>query len=423
MIRDTAAQDRALAPATLPLWKRPAARRAALIALPLVLGLWGLSGWLSAERSVNAERLRIAEVTRGTLVRDAVVDGRVVAAFSPTLYAPSAGTVTLHAQAGATVKAGEVLLAIDSPELESELSREQATLASLEAEVGRQRIEAEKLRQLARRTLDEAEIALNARRRDLERTERAHRMGALAEIEVLRAQDAVKSAEIVREHALRGVDLESRSVGFDLATREQALQRQKLAVQELERRVDALNLRAPIDGQIGTVSVIDRAVVAANTPLVTVVDLSRLQAEIEVPEAYADDVGLGLQVSVRLGQNNEAPGRVVAVSPEVVASRVRVRVEFESGQPEGLRQNQRLSARLLFESKPDALIVPRGPFVEAQGGRHAWVMEGDVAVRREIRLGAQSVSAVEILEGAEPGDRIVIAGTDLFGDAERVVVR
>ncbi|SDD54763.1 efflux RND transporter periplasmic adaptor subunit [Aquimonas voraii] len=422
MIRDTAAQDRALAPATLPLWQRPALRRGALIALPLLLGLWGLSGWLSAERGVSAERLRIAEVSRGTLIRDAVVDGRVVAAVSPTLYAPSAGTVSLRTQAGAGVKAGDVLLEIDSPELKSELSREQASLASLEAEVGRQRIEAEKLRQLARRTLDEADIALNARRRDLARTERAHRMGALAEIEVLRAQDAVKSAEIVREHALRGVDLESRSVGFDLATREQAMQRQKLAVQELERRVDALRLLAPIDGQVGTVSVIDRAVVAANAPLVTVVDLSRLQAEIEVPETFADDVGLGLEVSVRLPQG-EAPGRVIAISPEVVANRVRVRVDFEGGQPAGLRQNQRLSARLMFESKPDAVIVQRGPFVEAQGGRHAWVMDGDIAVRRPIRLGAQSVGAVEILEGVAPGERIVIAGTELFEDAERVAVR
>ena len=232
----------------------------------------------------------------------------------------------------------------------------------------------------------------------------------------------MKSAEIVREHALRGVDLESRSVGFDLATREQSLQRQKLAVQELERRVDALNLRAPIDGQVGTVSVIDRAVVAANAPLVTVVDLSRLQAEIEVPETFADDVGLGLEVSVRLPQG-EAPGRVIAVSPEVVANRVRVRVDFEGGQPAGLRQNQRLSARLMFESKPDAVIVQRGPFVEAQGGRHAWVMDGDIAVRRPIRLGAQSVSAVEILEGVAPGERVVIAGTELFEDAERVAVR
>lgn len=422
MIRDTAAQDRALAPARLPIWKRPGWRRAALIALPLALGLWGFSGWLSAERGIGAERLRIAEVGRGTLVRDAVVDGRVVAAVSPTLYAPSAGTVSLQVQAGAEVEAGQVLLVIDSPELQSELSREQATLASLEAEVGRQRIEAEKQRLLARRTLDEADIELNARRREYERTQRAHALGALAQVELLRAEDAVKSAEIVREHARSAVELEGRSVGFDLATREQALQRQKLAVQEFERRVDALRLRAPIGGQIGTVSVIDRAVVAANAPLITVVDLSRLQAEIEVPETFADDVGLGLQVAVRLPQG-DAGGRVVAVSPEVVANRVRVRVDFEGGQPVGLRQNQRLSARLMFESKPDALIVQRGPFVEAQGGRYAWVMEGDIAVRRPIRLGAQSVSSVEILEGAKPGDRIVIAGTDLFEDAERVAVR
>lgn len=421
MIRDTAAQDRALAPATLPLWQRPALRRGALIALPLLLGLWGLSGWLSAERSISIDRLRFAEVSRGTLVRDAAVDGRVVAAVSPTLYAPSGGTVSLKVQPGAVVKSGELLAQIDSPELANELSREQATLASLEAEVGRQRIEAEKQRLQARRTLDEADIELNARRRDFERTERAHRLGALAQIDLLRAEDAVKSAEIGRQHANASVDLESRSVGFDLATREQALQRQRLAVSELERRVDALNIRAPIDGQVGTVAVVDRAVVIVNAPLVTVVDLSRLQAELEVPETYADEVGLGMTVAVRLGAV-ETQAKVVAISPEVVANRVRVRADFEQGQPAGLRQNQRLTGRILFEERPDVLMLQRGAFIENHGGRTVWVMDGDIAVRRSIRLGASSLAAVEVLEGLQPGERVVIAGSDLFEDAERVEV-
>jgi len=421
MIRDTAAQDRALAPATLPIWQRPALRRAALIALPLLLGLWGLSGWLSAERSISIDRLRFAEVSRGTLVRDAAVDGRVVAAVTPTLYAPSGGTVSLKVQPGAVVKTGELLAQIDSPELANELSREQATLASLEAEVGRQRIEAEKQRLLARRTLDEADIELNARRRDFERTERAHRLGALAQIDLLRAEDAVKSAEIGRQHANASVDLESRSVGFDLATREQALQRQRLAVAELERRVDALNIRAPIDGQVGTVAVVDRAVVIVNAPLVTVVDLSRLQAELEVPETYADEVGLGMTVAVRLGAV-DTQAKVVAISPEVVANRVRVRADFEQGQPAGLRQNQRLTGRILFEERPDVLMLQRGAFIESHGGRTVWVMDGDIAVRRSIRLGASSLAAVEILEGLQPGERVVIAGSDLFEDAERVEV-
>lgn len=421
MIRDTAAQDRALAPATLPLWQRPALRRGALIALPLLLGLWGLSGWLSAERSISIDRLRFAEVSRGTLVRDAAVDGRVVAAVSPTLYAPSGGTVSLKVQPGAVVKSGELLAQIDSPELANELSREQATLASLEAEVGRQRIEAEKQRLQARRTLDEADIELNARRRDFERTERAHRLGALAQIDLLRAEDAVKSAEIGRQHANASVDLESRSVGFDLATREQALQRQRLAVSELERRVDALNIRAPIDGQVGTVAVVDRAVVIVNAPLVTVVDLSRLQAELEVPETYADEVGLGMTVAVRLGAV-ETQAKVVAISPEVVANRVRVRADFEQGQPAGLRQNQRLTGRILFEERSDVLMLQRGAFIENHGGRTVWVMDGDIAVRRSIRLGASSLAAVEVLEGLQPGERVVIAGSDLFEDAERVEV-
>ncbi|WP_395789203.1 efflux RND transporter periplasmic adaptor subunit [Aquimonas sp.] len=421
MIRDTAAQDRAVPSAAPPLWRRPALRRAALLALPALALAWVVAGWLSAERSISMDRLRFAEVSRGTLVRDAAVDGRVVAAVSPTLYAPSGGTVSLKVQPGAVVKSGELLVQIDSPELANELSREQATLASLEAEVGRQRIEAEKQRLLARRTLDEADIELNARRRDFERTERAHRLGALAQIDLLRAEDAVKSAEIGRQHANASVDLESRSVGFDLATREQALQRQRLAVSELERRVDALNIRAPIDGQVGTVAVVDRAVVIVNAPLVTVVDLSRLQAELEVPETYADEVGLGMTVAVRLGAV-ETQAKVVAISPEVVANRVRVRADFEQGQPAGLRQNQRLTGRILFEERPDVLMLQRGAFIENHGGRSVWVMDGDIAVRRSIRLGASSLAAVEILEGLQPGERVVIAGSDLFEEAERVEV-
>jgi HlyD family secretion protein len=421
MIRDTAAQDRAVSSAAPPLWRRPALRRAALLALPALALAWAVAGWLSAERSISIDRLRFAEVSRGTLVRDAAVDGRVVAAVSPTLYAPSGGTVSLKVQPGAVVKSGELLVQIDSPELANELSREQATLASLEAEVGRQRIEAEKQRLLARRTLDEADIELNARRRDFERTERAHRLGALAQIDLLRAEDAVKSAEIGRQHANASVDLESRSVGFDLATREQALQRQRLAVSELERRVDALNIRAPIDGQVGTVAVVDRAVVIVNAPLVTVVDLSRLQAELEVPETYADEVGLGMTVAVRLGAV-ETQAKVVAISPEVVANRVRVRADFEQGQPAGLRQNQRLTGRILFEERPDVLMLQRGAFIENHGGRTVWVMDGNIAVRRSIRLGASSLAAVEILEGLQPGERVVIAGSDLFEEAERVEV-
>lgn len=418
MIRDTSGQDRATAP-------DPRARRRTLavrggVAAAAVLGLAALAmAWGGAERSVSADRVRIGEATRGVFVRDIAAEGRVVAAVSPTLHAPVGGTVSLAVQAGASVEAGALLATIESPELTNELAREESTLASLEAEVGRQRITARQATLLATRTRDEAGLALTTARRDLQRAERGFELGVVSEVDLLAARDAVASAEIRLGHAESEAALSAQSTGFDLTTRERALERQGLVVADLRRRVEDLRIKAPVTGIVGTVAVTDRAVVVANAPLVTVVDLSRLEVELEVAEAFADDLGLGMSAGVRVG-GTDVPGRISAISPEVVANRVRVRVAFEGEQPAGLRQNQRVNARVLIDERADTLMLPRGPFIEAQGGRIAWVVADGVAVRRAITLGASSVTHVEVLDGLAEGERVVIAGTDTFEDAERV---
>lgn len=422
MIRDTSAQDKVLR-STGSLGRLRSRLPVVLaLAVSIVLLLWMFARWSSAERSVDLQRVRIAEVTRGTLIRDAAVEGRLVAAVSPTLYASSPGTVTLRVQAGAAVKRGDVLLELESAELSNELSRESATLASLEAEVGRQKILADKARLTARKTLDEAEVTLLGAQRDLQRSERGYALGAISEIDVLRARDAARTAEIRRAHAEAETALESQSVRFDLTTHVQSLERQRLVVANLQRRVDELLVRSPVDGMVGTVAVVDRAVVAINAPLVTVVDLSRLQVELEVAQSYADDIGIGMPVQVQFG-SAEAAMHVVAISPEVVDNRVRVRVDFDAEVPGGLRQNQRVNGRLQFETRDDVLMLARGPFMEVDGGRTAWVVNDGVAAKRAIRLGASSTTAVEVLEGLQVGDRVVIAGVDLFSDAERVRLR
>jgi len=422
MIRDTSAQDKVLR-STGSLGRLRSRLPVVLaLAVSIVLLLWMFARWSSAERSVDLQRVRIAEVTRGTLIRDAAVEGRLVAAVSPTLYASSPGTVTLRVQAGAAVKRGDVLLELESAELSNELSRESATLASLEAEVGRQKILADKARLTARKTLDEAEVTLLGAQRDLQRSERGYALGAISEIDVLRARDAARTAEIRRAHAEAETALESQSVRFDLTTHVQSLERQRLVVANLQRRVDELLVRSPVDGMVGTVAVVDRAVVAINAPLVTVVDLSRLQVELEVAQSYADDIGIGMPVQVQFG-SAEAAMHVVAISPEVVDNRVRVRVDFDAEVPGGLRQNQRVNGRLQFETRDDVLMLARGPFMEVDGGRTAWVVNEGVAAKRTVRLGVSSTTAVEVLDGLQAGDRVVIAGIDLFSDAERVRLR
>lgn len=423
-IRDTAAQDR---PVTTGVTQRNRKRRQTLVVGGIAVGVlllaaWLVSGWAAGSRSFDASRVRIAEVKRGDLVRDISADGRVIAANSPTLYAIAGGTVTLKVVAGDVVKQGDALAEIDSPELRSKLAQEEATLASVEAEASRAALDADLARSSARKALDQAQITRQAAARDLERNRKAYEGGAVAQVDVARSEDALKSADIGLQHAQQDFGLQSKGAGLDIRNKRLLADRQREVVVEVQRQVDALTLRAPFDGQVGQVQVAQRANVAINAPILGVVDLSKFEVEIKVPESFARDLAIGMPAQLTSGAGQPFPGEVAAVSPEVVNGEVVARLRFKDRQPPGLRQNQRLSARILLDTRRNVLMVDRGPFMEQGGGTSAYVMDGDTAVKRPIQTGASSLGAVEIVSGAKEGDRIVVSGSDLFGDAERVVI-
>ncbi|WP_240126915.1 efflux RND transporter periplasmic adaptor subunit [Thermomonas alba] len=418
-IRDTSGQDR------MPLesHSRRLPRRVGWVAGGLgvlLLAGWVAKGWLGGAHSYDASRLRIATVTRGDLVRDLSAEGRVIAANSPTLYAIAAGTVTLKVVAGDKVAKGQPLAVIDSPELHSKLVQEESTLAGLEAEASRAVLDARIARANAQRALDQAMIERTAAQRDLERYQRAYAGGAVAQNDLARAQDGLKKAEIGLTAAQRDFQLQSAGAALDARNKQLQAQRQRAVVEEARRQVEALTLRAPFDGQVGQVQVPQGTQVAAHGPVLSVVDLSRFEVEIKVPESFARDLGLGMPAQIATDTGRYA-GEIAAVSPEVVNGEVTARVRFADGQqPPNLRQNQRLSVRIVMGTRHDVLMVERGPFLEQDGGHFAYVVDGDSAVRRPIRTGAASLASVEILSGLKAGDRIVVAGTDQFNNADRV---
>ena len=129
----------------------------------------------------------------------------------------------------------------------------------------------------------------------------------------------------------------------------------------------------------------------------------------------------GLLETFTSGNGQPFPGEISAVSPEVVAGEVNARIRFTDKQPQGLRQSQRMQSRIVLDTRRNVIKVERGPFVE-QGNGQAYVMDGDTAIRRPVRLGVSSLGEVEILSGLRPGDRVVVSGADLFGDAESVSI-
>lgn len=419
MIRDTSHQDQVIAaPSGLKTRRKLilVAVGVALVASAAVLA----KGWASSEQSVNAARLRIGEVTRGTLIRDAAVNGRIVAAVSPTLYSTSTSTVELKVHAGDTVKKGQVLAVLESPDLTDALKKEQTLFNELQAEVSRQQILARKQKLAAQRDADTAEIERLSALRTLQRYEGVSNEGIIAKIDLQKAKDALAAADIRAKHTKQAAELESDNVSLELKTKVAQMERQKLAQANAQRRVDELTVRAPVDGFIGTLSVANRSMVQPNTPLMTLVDLSQLEVELEVPETYANDLGLGMTAEIEVA-GIKTKGKLSALSPEVVKNQVLARVRFDQ-QPEGLRQSQRVSARLLIDEKQNVLMVPRGPFVESEGGRYVYLVQDGIAVRTPVQLGATSINAVEIAGGLKQGDKIVIAGTDTFENAKRVSI-
>jgi len=418
MIRDTSSQD-------IPIARPPARRRVGLIAVAaalVALGAWALPQarhLVGADASVSVERLGLDDVSRGPFVRDIQAEGRVVAAFSPTLFAPAGGAVTLQVHAGDSVRKGQVLATIASPELAAKLAQEQSTADTLQTDTLRAKVDAGEQRAALQGARENAAIDVKAAETDLARQRKAFEAGAAAGMQVDHARDALEKARIALAHAEASLHSKDDALKFEVQAKEQAHARQGLLVDDLKRQVAELAVRSPVDGQVGQLFVAERASVAKDAQLLTVIDLSQLEVEMQVAESFARDlaVGMGGEIS---GNGQTWKAKVSRISPEVVQNQVAARLRFEGAMPEQLRQNQRLSVRVLLDQRPDVLSVRSGSFIDESGGQYAYVVRDGVAVKTPVRLGARSVDRVEILSGLKAGDRVVVSGAENFHAAPTV---
>ncbi len=404
--RTTQAQDVAFAPAAL----RPRGLKwlaVAVILFALALAAKPVLRYLSGD-SVRASELRFGTVTLGDLVREASGTGRVVAARAPSLYAENAGVVRFVAEAGAAVQAGAVLAEMASPELNSRLAQEQSTLLALRSDAARQRVANQRATLAKTRELVTARIAGTAALREWQRAEAALAVHAISTVEHLRAKDALAASDVLVRAAVADLALERESLKLELDNRAALVARQAQAVVELERQVAGLKITAPFAGVVGQLMVPDRSSVAANTAVLSVVDLAALELEVSVSEIYSADLTPGLQAEVELGAAR-LPAIVRLVSPEIKEGALNVRVRFAGTQPADLRQNQRLNVRIQFDQRKNVALVARGPFVDAEGGRFAWLREGDHLRRVAISTGGFSTEQIEIKSGLKVGDVMLLS--------------
>lgn len=392
----------------------------AILSTVIILGLaFFQSIGQSASLVLPRAQLQFATVQRGDLVRDISVQGRIVAANAPTLYSQETGQVQLFKQPGETVTLGDLLATITSPALQNDLQQQQAVMASMRSESERAALTAREQQLDMEQVMNNAQVNLLAARRELQRAQQSIDLGVIRKLDFDVANDNLSRAELEYDHARRKVQLAKDKLNFEQRSRQQDIHRQQLVVDELTRKVSALNITAPVTGQLGNWLVEQQSHVLPGQALLTVIDLSQYEAELAVPENYARDLLPGQQVDVELGSQHLS-GAISYIAAEVRNNQVSARVRFSAADNSQLRQSQRLSARVILEHKTNVLKIARGDFVSSGGGRQGYKVIANQAVRQNIELGALSVQWVEILSGATEGEQWVISNLADFKDKERV---
>jgi HlyD family secretion protein len=419
-MRGTQSQDRTVG---TPNNRRVLLRRYGLIAAAafglLVLLVLSARAWLSSEKVIPRERMRTAVVERGHFVRDVAATGLVVAAVSPTLFAEAPGSIIYKVRPGDTVKAGDVLGTVESASLMNEYERERATLASAEAALNRQTIEVRRTILKSSQDSDLAKVQITAAEREFKRAEDAWGIHVIPERDFLRARDELETAKLNYAHAVETGTLEKDSLQLELRSQRATRDAQALLVARLRERVDALTLKSPVPGIVATLAQQERAQVAENAPLVTVVDLSALEVEFRVAESYANEIRPGMSSEVTL-DGRKLIGTVAGISPDVRDAQVTGRVRFTE-QPRGLRQNQRASVRIVLDERSDVLNVARSPFHDSDT-RFVYVVRDDDAVRVPVELGAAAIGEIEIRNGLNVGDIVVLSDMRDYKDAPSVLI-
>ena len=189
-------------------------------------------------------------------------------------------------------------------------------------------------------------------------------------------------------------------------------------VQMIRKRKDLLNVVSPIDGELGLLDVELGQNITAGQKIGQINDLTNYKVTGQIDEHYIDRVHKDL-LATSAKKEQDLNLRLRKVFPEVRDGKFKVEFVFTEKVPDNIRSGQTCYLSLQLGQPVDAVVLPKGTFYSATGGKWIFVVDpsGKKAYRRNIRLGRQNPEYYEVLEGLEPGERVITNGYESYGEA------
>ena len=371
---------------------------------------------------VDSATLTIVEVAEGEFNDYIRLSGQVQPMTTIQISPLEGGVVQeIIVEEGARVRAGERLLVLNNDNLDLQILNSEAELAEKENLLRNTLISMEQQKLSLRQEQLQLQTEVGQMKREFESLQQLYAEKLVAREEFLRAEEnynlASNRLQLVNERAYQ--DSLYRSV--QVSQMQESLANMRLNMQMIRRRKDNLTIKAPIDGELGLLDVVLGQSIAQGTKIGQINDVGNYKIEAQVDEHYIDRVMPGLEAEFER-RDEQFRAVVRKVYPEVRNGKFRADLKFVGTQPDNIRIGQTYYLNLQLGEPEEAVLVPRGAFFQTTGGRWIYVVDadGEGATRREIRISRQNPQYYEVLEGLQPGERVITSGYEKFGDSERL---
>ena len=323
---------------------------------------------------------------------------------------------------GSTVKAGDPILVLTNDNLDLQILNSEAELAEKENILRNTQIQMEQQKLDVRQNVLEYGTQVERLKRAYEQQKALYDDKLIAKEDYLKAEEDYKLAlqkyDLIRERSKQ----DSLYRGTQIDRMEESLENMLLNMSMIRRRKGNLIVKAPIDGELGLLDVVLGQSIAAGTKIGQINSVGTYKIEAQIDEHYIDRVLTGLEAT--FDRQGETYSTVIRkVYPEVRDGKFKADFKFDGPQPENIRSGQTYYLNLQLGQPEEAVIIPRGTFYQKTGGKWIYVVnkDGNKAVKREIRIGRQNPQYYEVLEGLEPGEKVITSGYDTYGDSDVLV--
>ncbi len=386
-------------------------------ALFLLFVVWLLVRDNSSTLRVDARTISVGTVARGEFNDYIRVTGQVQPITTVQLSPLEAGIVErLVVEEGASVRKGDVLVELSNTSLTLEILNSEAELAEKQNILRNTLISMEQQKLDLRLDKVQLDLDVERKRRTWQQNEELYRNNLIAREDWLQSKEDYELAERKRELNIERQIQDSLYRTVQIEQMEDNLANMKRNMELIRQRIGNLQVKSPIDGEVGLLDVVLGQSVTSGQKIGQVNDLSDYKVEAEIDESYIDRVRAGLDATFER-QDTAFTMRLRKVYPEVRNGQFRADFTFVGAHPRNIRSGQTYYLHLELGQPTDAVIIPRGSFYQSTGGAWIYVVasEGDRAYKRRIRIGRQNPQYYEVLEGLEPGERVIVSGYENYG--------